>query len=129
MLKSFLTVLMLIGATLLTTDTTAQETKTPPTPEQRAAKLTDWMKKNLQLTEAQTTQVTPINLKYAQMAETVLAGTEGRMQKAKALKGYDKAKDEELKKIFTPEQFTTYSVKKEELKAEMSKRMKEKSQD
>lgn len=77
------------------------------------------MKTNLQLTEAQIPQVKDINLKYANKSEEILNSSQGKMQKAKAAKAQEKAKDEELKQVFTEEQFKTYSAKKTELKKKL----------
>jgi hypothetical protein len=95
-------------------------------PEERAAKLTEWMKTNLQLTDDQVAQVSGINLKYAQKNEALRNSTEARAAKFKKLKGYDADKEAELKKLFTDEQFKIYQTKKEEIKEEFKEKAKEK---
>ena len=57
------------------------------------------MKNNLQLTEDQEKSAQEINLKYANKTEELRNNDEGRTQKFKKLKGYNDAKDDELKKV------------------------------
>jgi hypothetical protein len=106
-------------------DTLAQE-KVPMPPGERAAKLTEWMKNNLQLTAEQEKPVQEINLMYANKTEELRNSDEPRSQKFKKLKSYNEAKDKELKVLFTEEQFKTYQAKKEEVKEEFKARAKEK---
>ena len=55
---------------LVSSDSIAQEQeKEPMPPAERAAKLTEWMKNNLQLTEDQEKSVQEINHKYANKTE------------------------------------------------------------
>jgi hypothetical protein len=102
-----------------------QEKESMP-PTERAAKLTQWMKENLQLSADQEKQAQEINLKYANKTEELRNSNGTRMQKFKKLKGYNESKDEELKKVFTAEQFKTYQAKKEEVKDEFKAKAKEK---
>ena len=96
----------------------------PPT--ERAAKLTEWMKSNFQLTADQEKQAQEINLKYANKTEELRNSSGTRGQKFKKLKGYNESKDEELKKVFTAEQFKIYQAKKEEVKEEFKAKAKAK---
>jgi Spy/CpxP family protein refolding chaperone len=118
-------VFLLTIMTLMLVNAHSQQ-KSAGTPEQRAEKLTGWMKTNLQLNDNQATQVHDINFKYANKNEQLKNSTASKRQKLQTLKADDQAKDAELKAILTPEQFTTYQTKKEELKKEMKKKMKEK---
>ena len=93
--------------------------KEPLPPEDRAAKLTEWMNANLQLTEDQTAKAQDINLKYARKNETLRNSNESRMEKIKKLKSYDQEKDDELKALFNADQYKIYSQKKEEIKEEV----------
>jgi hypothetical protein len=94
--------------------------------EKHAAKLNEWMKTNLQLTSEQVPKVEEINLKYAKRLEALQAKTIPRRQKLNILKADDKAKEKELKKIFTVEQFKTYQTKKAEIKKQMKENIKKK---
>jgi uncharacterized protein YoxC len=83
----------------------AQTTKTPPTPQTRADRTTQYLKKALNLTDDQTAKVETLNLKMFQAQEEMRkAVTEvGKNFKAKM-----EARDAELQKILTPEQFKQY---------------------
>ena len=84
--------------------------------EERAQVLTDWMKNELQLTEDQETPVYDINLKYAQKGDKLKQSSERKIDKFKKIKEYGKDKDEELKSVFTKEQYALYLDKKEEIR-------------
>jgi hypothetical protein len=94
--------------------------------EKHAAKLNEWMKTNLQLTSEQIPKVEEINLKYAKRLETLQKKTIPRRQKLDILKADDKAKEKELKEIFTVDQFKTYQAKKSEIKKQMKENIKKK---
>ena len=96
--------------------------------QSRAAKVTDWMKANLQLNETQVMQVEPINLKYANRAQSIKNDkTLTRGQKLEALRADDLSKDNDLKSVLTQDQFKTYQAKKEEMKKQMKQKMKSKN--
>jgi hypothetical protein len=94
--------------------------------DERAAKLTEWMKENLQLTADQEPKVQEINLRYANKTEELRNSPDSRSQKFKKVKSYNDAKDDELKKLLTEQQFQTYQAKKEEVKEEFKAKAKEK---
>lgn len=95
-------------------------------PDQRASKLTEWMKTNLQLTADQEKQTQEINLKYANKTEELKNSSESKGQKLRKIKEYNESKESELKKVFTDEQFKIYQTKKEEIKDEFKAKAKEK---
>jgi hypothetical protein len=103
-----------------------QQDAEPVPPDERAAKLTAWMKSNLQLTADQENPAQEINLKYANKTEDLRNSDEPRKEKFKKLKGYNAEKDDELKKLFTEEQFKLYLAKKEEVKEEFKTKAKQK---
>ena len=74
-LKSFLLI-----ALFAFNDICAQK-KTSSTPEERAGKLTEWMKTNLQLSDSQVSQVRDINLKYAKKTQGLHTTTLSRNEK------------------------------------------------
>ena len=118
---------MLVVFALVSNDTLAQEPDTEPMPPaDRAAKLTEWMKNNLQLTAEQEKPIHEINLKYANKTEELRNTDESRSQKFKKLKDYNEAKDKELKVLLTEDQYKTYQAKKEEVKEEFKAKAKEK---
>ncbi|PZF73397.1 hypothetical protein [Taibaiella soli] len=97
----------------------AQEIHRVGTADERAAKITEWMKETLHLTQDQIGPVTEINRRYAQMMDdlTYSAGTHAdKMHQAKA---NDHAKEAELQKIFTQDQFTAYKKKKAVLREQL----------
>jgi len=100
--------------------------KTSFTPEERATKLTEWMKANLQLKDDQVTQAQNINLKYANKTQELQTGAMSRNEKIQVLKDNDKAKDAELKNVFTTDQYNAYQAKKEEVRKQMKEKMREK---
>ena len=95
------------------------------TPEERAQKITDWMKTNLQLSDEQTTTVHAINIKYANENEVLKDSGSGRRDKYKKYKDSQAAKDHELKGTLTSEQFSTYLSKKKELQDKMREEVRE----
>jgi len=116
---------LLTGLLFLVNITYAQK-KTSYTPEERAGKLTEWMKTNLQLNDDQATQVQNINLKYANKTQGLQTQSMSRKEKMQILKENDKAKDAELKNVFTTDQYNTYQAKKDEVRKQMKERMREK---
>jgi hypothetical protein len=100
--------------------------KTSSTPEERAGKMTQWMKTNLQLSDSQVLQVQDINLEYAKKMQGLQTTTLSRKEKMQVLKDNDKAKDAELKNVFTADQYNAYQVKKEEIRKQMKERMRDK---
>ena len=91
-------------------------------PRVRAAIQTEFMAKKLNLNAEERTAVEAINVKYADQMQPVLTGKMGplaRMRKAKAIEA---AKDGELKKLLTPDQYKTYQASKDELKADMKEK-------
>ncbi len=100
--------------------------KASSTPEERTGKWTEWMKANLQLSDSQVTQVQDINLKYANKTQGLQTATLSRKEKMQVLKDNDKAKDAELKNVFTTDQYNAYQAKKDEIRKQMKEKMREK---
>ena len=118
---------LLIITMLVSTITPAQQKKTP-TPEERAKKLTEWMKNNLQLYSDQVDPVQAINLKYAYKMQELLRSSMTKMQKKRALKADGDARDLELKRNLTTDQFQVWLVKKEDAKKDLRPKMSEKGE-
>jgi hypothetical protein len=99
------------------------QAQTMPTAEERSAKITEWMKTNLNLTPDQIQKVQEINLKYAKKTDDLVAGNYSKDDKKQIARTNNEAKEAELKNVFTEEQFTTYKAKKEELKKQVKEGM------
>ena len=126
-MKSIYLIPGLLVALFLSFASNAQEAERETlSPEERASKLTTWMKNNLQLTDEQEKSVHEINLKYAGKTEELRNSDEPKGQKFKKLKSYNDDKDKELKGLLTAEQFKTYQAKKEEVKEEFKAKANEK---
>ena len=115
---------LIITLILFVLNINAQDKSIPPAAD-RAAKLTEWMKTNLQLTDEQLPKVQDINLKYANKADELRSMSMGKRQKLQKLKADGQAKDGELKAILTEDQYKTYESKK----AELQKKFKEKAKE
>ena len=89
------------------------------TPESRAAMLSDKMKTDLALTDAQYTQVQGVNLKYAQKNDSLFRSPGERSDKMQAMRSSMQAKGDELKAILTPDQFTKYQAMEKEMRQKM----------
>ncbi len=117
LLNSFLLITLLLAFNFI-----YPQKKTSSTPEERAGKMTQWMKTNLQLSDSQVLQVQDINLEYANKTQGLQTTTLSRKEKMQVLKDNDKAKDAELKNVFTADQYNAYQVKKEEIRKQMKER-------
>lgn len=95
------------------------------TPEQRAQFQTDWMKTELSLDSSITTFVYSVNLKYAKKNQSLMNSGGSRVQKYREFKASSEAKDNELKKILTKEQYKEYLERKEEMKQNMRQKLQE----
>src|SRR5438105_4563824 len=113
-LMPFILLFILLSATV-----SVDAQKKMATPQERADKLTEWMKTNLKLEDNQALQVQGINIKYANKTEQLQNSTLSKQQKLQALKADDAARDKELKMVMTEQQFNTYLAKKDEVKKQM----------
>lgn len=105
-MRTFLTTLALAaGIGLMAQDADAGKDK--KTPEERAAKRTEQMTKDLGLSSEQVAKVNTINLNFARYSSDVEAAGKGAdvEGRTKALKA---KRDAELKAVLTPEQYTKY---------------------
>ncbi|MDR6561771.1 MULTISPECIES: hypothetical protein [unclassified Arcicella] len=107
--------------------TTAQNTSVikNTSPEERAELLTDLMKSKLGLDPVQSIKVQAINQKYTLKNEPILKSNAGKFSKFKQKKKLQKEKDEELKKVFTTEQFNQYQAFEAEMKRKIKERIKQ----
>ncbi len=93
------------------------------TPEERAKLQTDMMKSKLSLTADQQGKIEVINLSYAKKFEPIIKSKDSKITRLKQARSLQKAKDSELKKVFTAEQFKTYEKFKDELKSKLKDKM------
>lgn len=89
---------------------------TSKSPGERAEIQTEWMKTELSLSDDQAVTTQEINLKYAEKVESLKSSDASRMEKFQELKAYDTAKDGELEKVFSDDQYKVYQKKKEKLR-------------
>jgi hypothetical protein len=125
-MKKILVCICILITLLFTVNIIWAQKKTSSTPEERATRITEWMKTNLQLNNDQATQVQNINLKYANKTQGLQTQSMSRKQKMQTLKDNDKAKDAELKNVLTADQYSAYQAKKDEIRKQMKERMREK---
>jgi dipeptidase len=82
------------------------------TPEERAKQETEWMKKELNLTDAQAARVDSLNLKYAKELQQVREKDfTDRQERFEAMKTVRDKKTEELKRVLDEKQFSLYQEK------------------
>jgi len=62
-------------------------------------------------------------LKYAKQMQPILEGSEGPFREVWELKQFNHGKEEELKKVLTPEQFQQYLAAKDEIRQKMEQRI------
>ena len=95
---------------------------------ERSAKLTEWMRTNLRLTDDQLPTVRGINLKYAKKMDAIATNSLPKSEKMREITENDKAKDKELKDVLTDSQFQTYLSKKQEIKKKFKENLKQRRQ-
>lgn len=110
---------LLFLLTVISNIALGQDEKPASTPEQRAQRITSWMKSELKLSPDQEPVIQNINLKYAIQNESLKASGGGKLAKYKKYKSGQEAKEAELKQALTPEQFNLYLDKKDELQEKM----------
>ena len=98
------------------------------TPEERAGMLTQMMQTELTLDEKTTAAVSAINLKYAKETQAVMDTSGTQFGKIMTFRQNEKAKDEALKGVLNPQQYTLYEQKKATMRETMKQKLKEKYQ-
>jgi hypothetical protein len=94
------------------------------TAQEHAAKMTDWMKTNLTLTDSQVPKVTDINLRYATTMDSLKNSPGDQTEKMSTMKADNTAKDLEIKGVLTDSQYQVYQAKEAEMKAKNKSQMK-----
>jgi len=123
--KTIFTCFFAIAALLLFNTASAQKMGDAA---ERSAKLTEWMRINLNLTDEQLPAVRDINLNYAKKMDALKTNSLPKSEKMKQITDNDKAKDKELKDILTDSQFQTYLSKKQEIKKKFKESQKQRHQ-
>lgn len=107
---------------MMTQNSFAQRRMLHASPEELSTKLTEKMKSEFNLSNEQSEKIKTVHLKYAQEMQSKLQGVESKTElfaKRQELKALRKAKEAELKAIFTDEQFAQFEAKKQEGKGKM----------
>ena len=125
MKKNIFTCSFVIAALLFSIGVSAQKMGDAA---ERSAKLTEWMRINLNLTDEQLPPVRDINLKYAKKMDALKTNSLPKSEKMKQIEDNDKAKDKELKGVLTGSQFQTYLSKKQEIKKKFKENLKQRRQ-
>lgn len=93
------------------------------TPEQKAEKVSSNMKKSLELSDEQTSQIKAIVLKRAQTNQEIKANADGTKKEIrKEIKEENEISKEELKKILTPEQLAKHEAKMDKRKEKIKEK-------
>jgi hypothetical protein len=95
------------------------------TPEERADFQTNRMQEFLTLSDEQTEKVREINLKYAKEMQQIFESEGPREEKKSNMRALHEQKQNELKEVFSEEQYEKYRSKKKEMKKQMKERRKE----
>lgn len=93
------------------------------TPEERAKFQTEMMRTKLNLNAQQQSKIEVINLNYAKKFEPIIKSSDSKITRFKQAMSLQKAKDEELKKVFTAGQYQQYEKFKEALKSTLKDKM------
>jgi hypothetical protein len=93
------------------------------TPEERAKFQTEMMRTKLNLNAQQQSKIEVINLNYAKKFEPIIKSSDRKITRFKQAMSLQKAKDEELKKVFTAGQYQQYEKFKETLKSTLKDKM------
>ena len=85
-------------------------------PEVRAGKQTEWMRKNLNINDDQARRVNNIIVKYAQRMDELMNMPRGQMKKEDRMDAMDR-RDHDLSEVLSAEQFKLFKQHEEEMKA------------
>ncbi len=125
-MNSVIKQMVLAAGLLLAPSVMAQDKagKEQHTPEERAAKHTEHMTKELGLSADQTAKVADINQRYATALGEVKESTAERDAKREQAKGMRDRRDQELKQVLTAEQYAKMLELRKQKQGEMKARHK-----
>ncbi len=109
---------------LISTQLNAQKAK--ESPEQRAAKQTEWMKQELSLSDQQLPKVAAINLKFVNIATEIRNSNLDEAQTKAKLKEVNRQRLQELKQVLTPEQWDKFRALLKEKKQKQNQNQNQK---
>lgn len=89
---------------------------------ERAQRLTEWMKTNLNLTSDQEQQVAPINLECATKIDSVRNLKLSKMDKLREVRKIQQYREAEFAKVLSAEQMKKYKEEKKEKGQQMKER-------
>jgi hypothetical protein len=92
------------------------------TPEERANRQTQQMKKDLALTPEQEKEVAVINLNYARQMQPVIEQAQRDRATMKQMRQMNSAKEKDLRKVLNDKQFSEYESRKDERRERMKER-------
>lgn len=92
---------------------------------ERAQRLTEWMKTNLNLTAEQEQQVAPINLDCATKIDSVRNLNRSKMDKLREVRKIQQYREAEFAKILNAEQMKKYKEEKKEKAQQLKERRKQ----
>ncbi|TAE30222.1 MAG: hypothetical protein EAZ91_10875 [Cytophagales bacterium] len=92
------------------------------TPEERANRQTQQMKKELALTAEQEKSIAVINLNYARQMQPVIDQVKRDRTTMKQVRQMNNAKEKDLRKVLTDKQFLDYESHKDERRERMKER-------
>ncbi|MDR0230746.1 MAG: DUF4890 domain-containing protein [Dysgonamonadaceae bacterium] len=115
-------VLVLVFVFVINVSAQNPNRKSRMTAEERAAKRTEMMTKQLDLTEDQQAKIKEINLKHFQERPNHQRQVrEERRQNRENMRSQMTARDAELKEVLTPEQYEKWQEKKQETREDQAK--------
>gem|GEM_PF-1005129 len=122
------TVTLLTAVFLLCLVTLAMPSFAQDTKKDKAAKaLTDTMRTQLSLDDAQYSKVYDINADFMGKLAGMKGSSDSKMAKFKKLKAIDEDRDNALKAVLSAEQFKSFQEFKKQNRQEMKARLKERS--
>lgn len=92
------------------------------TPEERANRQTQQMKRELALTPEQEKEIAAINLNYARQMQPVLEQARRDRATMKQIRQLNNAKEKDLRKVLNDKQFSEYESRKNERRERMKER-------
>jgi hypothetical protein len=95
-------------------------------PDTRARVESQYMEKELALDSSTAASVHEINLKYANANQEIMTSDKKHAEKLKEVKKNSHAKDQELKKVLTADQYKKYTEKKMEMMEMVKEKVKAK---
>ena len=110
-------VLVLVSVFVINVSAQNPNRKSRMTEEDRAAKRTEMMTKQLDLTADQQAKIKEINLRHSQQTTNQQRQVrEERRQNRENMKSKMAARDAEIKQVLTPEQYEKWQEKKQEMR-------------